>query len=97
MKIKAVTNFAGIVTMHRGEVKDVKDEIATDLVKCGYVEAVKDAKASPPPAQNDDGKANSEDDGKANSEDDGKANTNDGSSTEPPAAPKAGKSGKSNK
>ncbi len=73
MKVKALTSFAGPVTMFGGETRDITDEkVLNDLIKCGYVEAVEDAKASPPPA-----------------EDDGSA--------EPPAAPKAGKNGKSNK
>ncbi len=62
MKVKALTSFAGPVTMFGGETRDITDEkVLNDLIKCGYVEAVEDAKASPPPAE-DDGKANTEDD-----------------------------------
>ncbi len=36
MKIKALKSFAGIVSMHRGEIKDVVEDIAAELIACGY-------------------------------------------------------------
>lgn len=42
MKVKALINFSGLVTMQNGEVRDIKDkEIYNDLIKAGYVEEVK--------------------------------------------------------
>ena len=41
MKVKAKKSFAGIVTMHGGETKEIANEpIAESLIACGYVEAV---------------------------------------------------------
>ena len=44
MKIKALTSFAGAVSMHLGEVKEIDDSNAAALISCGYAEAVEDAK-----------------------------------------------------
>lgn len=45
MLVKAITNFAGSVTMHIGEVKDIKDkQIVNDLLKAKYVEPIVDTK-----------------------------------------------------
>ena len=42
MKCKALVSFAGLVTMHKGEVRDIGDEyIVNDLVKAGYIEVEK--------------------------------------------------------
>ena len=71
MKVKALTNFAGIETMHCGEVKNINDEVASDLIKCGYVEAVEEP-VSQPPAGTDDGAAG-EDDNAVGGADDGAA------------------------
>ena len=38
MKVKATTNFAGEVCMATGEVRDVPENIAAPLLKCGYLE-----------------------------------------------------------
>ena len=57
MKVKALTNFAGIETMHRGETKNIKDEVASDLIKCGYVEEVEEPVSQPPAGSADDGAA----------------------------------------
>lgn len=46
MKVKALKNFAGIVSMHKGQVKEVKDDIAKGLAKGGLVEAVSSPKKS---------------------------------------------------
>lgn len=38
MKIKALKSFAGKYTMAMGEVANVPDPIAKDLIKCKYAE-----------------------------------------------------------
>lgn len=41
MKLKALTSFAGKITMYAGEVREVLDEaIAKDLLRAGYAEEV---------------------------------------------------------
>lgn len=46
MKIKALTSFAGIITMHKGQEMECDNkEIVQDLTACGYVEVVKERKA----------------------------------------------------
>jgi len=40
MKIKAIKNFSGLVTMSIGEERNVRDGIADDLVRAGYDELV---------------------------------------------------------
>ena len=42
MKYKATVSFAGEITMGRGEVRDVSDDIAAPLVADGYLEPMKD-------------------------------------------------------
>lgn len=37
MKCKAVKNFVGKVNMVVGEVREIENEIATDLIRAGYV------------------------------------------------------------
>ena len=37
MKYKATVSFAGEITMGRGEVRDVSDDIAAPLVADGYL------------------------------------------------------------
>lgn len=49
MKIKALISFAGLETMTAGEVKDVEEKTAKDLINGGLVEAVADAKKAPAP------------------------------------------------
>ena len=46
MKIKALTSFAGAVSMHLGEVKEIDDSNAAALISCGYAEEVTEAKTS---------------------------------------------------
>ena len=41
MLVKALTGFAGKVSMYEGEIKEIADEIADDLLKAGHVEEVK--------------------------------------------------------
>lgn len=53
MKYKATFSFAGEITMGRGEVRDVSDDIAAPLVADGYLEPEKEAggQADPPDRQ----------------------------------------------
>lgn len=46
MKVKATTNFAGKICMATGEVRDVPEDVAAPLLKCGYLEPV-EAPAEP--------------------------------------------------
>lgn len=46
MKVKATTNFAGEVCMATGEVRDVPENIAAPLLKCGYLELAEPEKAA---------------------------------------------------
>lgn len=42
MKVKALVSFAGIVTMAKGEEREIKDSyVLKDLLRVGYVEEVK--------------------------------------------------------
>lgn len=41
MLVKALTGFAGKASMYEGEIKEIADEIAKDLLKAGHVEEVK--------------------------------------------------------
>ena len=39
---KALKSFSGIISMHEGETREIKDtEIVADLTKAGYIEEVK--------------------------------------------------------
>lgn len=39
---KALVSFGGIVSMHKGEVKEIKnEEVVKDLLKARYIEEVK--------------------------------------------------------
>ena len=43
---RALKSFSGRIAMAKGQVKDIKDKaIAEDLLKVGYIEEVKKAKA----------------------------------------------------
>lgn len=47
MKIKATTSFAGVISMHKGQVLDCSDNaVVQDLLRCGYVKEVNQRKAS---------------------------------------------------
>lgn len=46
MKVKATTSFAGEICMAAGEVRDVPEDVAAPLLKCGYLEPV-EAPAEP--------------------------------------------------
>jgi len=39
-KVKALTPFAGLVTMGIGEIRQIPDDIARDLIACGYAEEI---------------------------------------------------------
>ena len=43
---KALVSFSGLITMRKNEVKEIKDKaLVKDLLKAGYIEEVKSAKA----------------------------------------------------
>ena len=45
MKVKALVNFSGIVSMSKGEEKDIENKfILEDLIRAGYIEEVKASK-----------------------------------------------------
>lgn len=45
MKVKALVNFSGIISMLKGEEKEICDKfILEDLIKAGYIEEVKSKK-----------------------------------------------------
>ena len=47
MKVKALVSFSGLVSMSKGEVKDIRDKsIVTDLLRAGYVEQTEKKKSS---------------------------------------------------
>lgn len=47
MQVKALVNFSGLISMRKGEIREIKDkEIYSDLIKVGYVEQVKEQKSS---------------------------------------------------
>ena len=44
MLYKAIKSFVGVVNAKKGDVKELSDDIAKDLLRAGYVEPVKTAK-----------------------------------------------------
>jgi hypothetical protein len=43
---KAIVGFSGLITMKKGEIKEIKDKaLVKDLLKAGYIEEVKPVKA----------------------------------------------------
>ena len=47
MKYRALKGFSGLISMKKGEVKEIKDKhIADDLLKAGYIEATEKPKAT---------------------------------------------------
>jgi hypothetical protein len=44
MKIKANIGFVGLVSMMKGEIKEVADEIGRDLITAGHAEEVQPKK-----------------------------------------------------
>ena len=47
-KYKATVGFCGIVSMYQGEVRELPEEIAAELLACGYIEEAETAKADKP-------------------------------------------------
>lgn len=46
MKYRALIGFSGLVSMSKGEVKEIKDKyIADDLLKAGYIEPIEKPKS----------------------------------------------------
>lgn len=47
MKYRALKGFSGLISMKKGEVKEIKDKyIVDDLLKAGYIEATEKPKAT---------------------------------------------------
>ena len=45
MKVRALIGFSGLVSMRKGEVKEIRDKaIVTDLLRAGYVEQIEKPK-----------------------------------------------------
>ena len=103
MKVKALTNFAGIETMHCDEVKNINDEVASDLINCGYVEAVEEPVSQPPAGGAEDGATGEDDhaaggtDDGATGEDDNAAGSADDGAATPPVKGSRKSAAKSNK
>lgn len=48
MKYIAIKGFSGLITMSKGEVKEINDKyIAEDLLKAGYIEPAEAPKTTP--------------------------------------------------
>lgn len=45
IKVVCLVPFAGTISMAKGEVREVSDEVAADLIQAGYVEKEKPPKA----------------------------------------------------
>ena len=48
MKVKALRSFAGAVSMYEGEVREIRDNWAADLIAAGHVKAVEEPKVEKP-------------------------------------------------
>lgn len=47
MKYRALKGFSGLISMKKGEVKEIKDKyIVDDLLKAGYIEATEKPKTT---------------------------------------------------
>lgn len=63
MAYRALVSFAGLVSMKKGETKEIKDqEVVNDLLRAGYIEEVggekpKSSKSSAKPAKTKGGEA----------------------------------------
>ena len=45
MKYKALVSFSGLVSMRKGEIKEINDKnIVTDLIRAGYIEPIEKPK-----------------------------------------------------
>ena len=51
MKVKALRSFAGAVSMYEGEVREIRDNWAADLIAAGHVKAVEEPKAVQKPVE----------------------------------------------
>lgn len=51
MKIKALTSFCGPVSMFAGEVREVADEVARDLINAGHAASYEADKKGVKPAK----------------------------------------------
>lgn len=49
MEYKALIGFSGAISMAQGEKREIKPEIAKDLLNAGYIEAVKPAEKDAKP------------------------------------------------
>lgn len=54
MLVRATVSFAGQVSMAKNEVRDVPEDIAAPLLKCKYLEAVKEKKPKGKGVENND-------------------------------------------
>ena len=61
MKIKATKNFSGLIAMSQGEERDVRKEIAEDLIGAGYAEIIGAMAKDPNPEDTDLENPNPED------------------------------------
>lgn len=52
MEYKALIGFSGAISMAQGEKREIKPEIAKDLLNAGYIEAVKPAEKDAKPKVN---------------------------------------------
>ena len=45
MKVRALVSFSGLVSMSKGEVKEIRDkDIVADLLRAGYIEQIEKPK-----------------------------------------------------
>ena len=54
MLVKAKVSFAGLVTMSKGEIREVCEEVGSDLLRAGYAVEVKAGRAKSKKAVTDD-------------------------------------------
>lgn len=54
MLVRAKVSFAGQVSMAKNEMRDVPEDIAAPLLKCKYLEAVKEKKPKGKGVEHDD-------------------------------------------
>ena len=63
MAYKALKSFSGVVSMRKGEIKDINDqEVVKDLLRAGYIEDLdgdkpKSSKSNNKPAKNKGGES----------------------------------------
>lgn len=59
MEYKAKVSFAGKLSMHEGEVKELDDSLASEFVECGFLEKT-DTESNEKNISDSDGKETSE-------------------------------------